>query len=297
MNFFRSSLVPFAAVLWLTYSAPACQPAPPSDPDPTGTSNLPDSTAINVSYGTHPRQKYDIYLPAKRDTNTPFLVVIHGGGWKAGQKEDMNFFVQLIRNRWKNVAIVNMNYRLASFADSIHHPQMMEDIQNAIGHVLQHRQQYYISNKAGVMGASAGGQLSMIYAYKYNHHQNIRCVVNIFGPTIINDWSWYSSNNPWLGGSVGDILAEYVGQPWDSAAYAAVSPYWQATASSQPTIAFHGSLDPIVPVYQSRWMNGRLNLLGVPNQLHEYVAFHAFDYNQSQDVANKLVSFCKQYMK
>jgi len=260
----------------------------------SGTSNLSDTTIRNVSYGSNTRQVYDIYLPSRRDSNTPVVLLIHGGAWKAGQKEDMNNYVNLIRSKWNNVAVVNMNYRLASNINNIHHNEIMADIQAATNHVIQNKNSYQISSRFGVAGASAGGQLGMIYAYKYN--PAIKCVGNIFGPSIINDWSWYNSTNPWLGGYTGDILTEYVGQTWDTTAYKAVSPYSNITATSTPTIIFHGNLDPIVPVYQSQWMHNKLNTIGVPNQYHEYVAFHGFDDTQNNDVVIKLVDFFKTHI-
>lgn len=258
------------------------------------TPTLPDTTILNVSYGTHQRQIYDIYLPQNRDTTTPIIVMIHGGAWKAGQKEDLNSYFNLIKSKWPQTAIVNMNYRLASNTENIHHNQIIDDINSLINHLKDKKQFYGVSSKIGMMGASAGGQLAMIYAYKYNN--SIKCVGNIFGPGIINDWSWYNSTNLWLGGYTGNILAEYVGQPWDSLAYKAVSPYWQVKSTSAPTIIFHGNLDPIVPVYQSQWLNGKLNTLGVTHQYHEYIAFHSFDNTQSDDVMNKLVAFFKTYL-
>jgi acetyl esterase/lipase len=260
-----------------------------------GTSNLTDTTMLNVSYGSHIRQVYDVYLPKNRDTNTPVILMIHGGAWKAGQKEDFNYYRDLIKAKWNNVAIVNMNYRLASNTNNIHHNEILADISSVVNQINFNQSNYQISKNIGVVGASAGGQLAMIYAYKYN--SNIKCVGNIFGPSIINDWSWYNSTNLWLGAYTGDILTEYIGQTWDTTAYKAVSPYWNINNNSQPTITFHGNLDPIVPVYQSQWMNGKLNNLGVTNQYHEYLAFHSFDNTQSDDVINKLVAFFKIHVK
>jgi len=259
----------------------------------TNNGNLTDITMVDVSYGDHQMQKYDIHLPAGRDSNTPVLLMIHGGAWKAGQKEEFNYYVGLIKKKWSDVAIVNMNYRLASNTDNIHHSEIMSDINMAIKDVLDNLKEYKISSKMGVIGASAGGQLAMIYTYKYNDHNNIKCVASIFGPTIIKDWSWYNSTNIWLGGKVGDILTEYVGQTWDDAVYESVSPYWNISSTSQPTILFHGNIDPIVPVYQSQWMNGKLNTLNVTHEYHEYFALHGFDNTQSEDIISKLVSFFK----
>jgi len=265
--------------------------------NPLGGSSLSDTTLVNVSYGSHQRQKYDIHLPANRDNSTPIILMLHGGAWKAGQKEDFNSYIKIIQSKWSNVAFVNMNYRLASNVDNIHHNEIMDDINMAISHVLDNLNNYQISSNTGIVGVSAGGQLAMIYAYKYNNHNNIKCVASIFGPSIINDWTWYNTNNIWLGANVGDILTEYVGQPWDSTLYESVSPYWNITSSSQPTILFHGNLDPIVPVYQSQWMNGKLNTLNVTHEYHEYIAFHSFDNVQSEDVINKLVSFFSVHIK
>ncbi len=265
--------------------------------DSIGNSALTDTIIVDVSYGNNSRQKYDIYLPAGRDNNTPVILMIHGGAWKAGQKEEFNSYIGLIKKKWSNVAIVNMNYRLASNPNNIHHNEIMDDIKKTIGDVIAQQNKYKISQKMGIVGASAGAQLAMIYAYQQNDFKNISCVASFFGPTIINDWAWYNTTNIWLGGKVGDILTEYVGQTWNETAYKNVSPYWNISSESQPTILFHGSVDPIVPVYQSQWMNGKLGTLNVTHEYHEYLAFHGFDNAQSEDVISKMVTFFKTNLK
>lgn len=272
----------------------SCTGENPIDTDP-GTSTLNDSTILNEPYGSNQRQKYDIYLPANRDNNTPVILMIHGGGWKTGQKEDLNPYVNLIKSKWSSVALVNMNYRLASNANNIHHNEIIADIDAAVNHVKANIARYQISTTMGVMGHSAGGNLAMIYAYKYNN--DIKCVGDLAGPCNLFDWDFYSSFNPWVGDSVSAVMTEYVGQPWDSTAYTAVSPYWNVDAGSQPTIIFHGQLDFVVPPYQSQWMRSKLNSLGVTNEYHEYpLASHAFD-NEKDDAMNKLVAFFKTHVK
>jgi acetyl esterase/lipase len=256
---------------------------------------LTDTVFTEVAYGAHTRQTYDIYLPENRNASTPVVLMIHGGAWSGGHKSDLLGYVNLLRTKWPEAAVVNMNYRLASNEEGIHHPQLMEDIAAVLADVRAHASAYTISDNIAIMGFSAGAQLAMIHAYAYD--AEVACVGSIFGPSIINDYAWYSSFNIWLGTSVEDVLTEYVGMPWDSAAYSAVSPYWNVTQNSQPTILFHGSLDPIVPVYQSQWMHGKLNTLGVTNEYHEYLAFHAFDANQNNDVMNKLVAFFQNHIE
>lgn len=283
-------------ILGLGFFGVSCKKETNPTPSPSPGSSLSDTSFLEVSYGSHSRNVYDIFLPKGRDSLSPVVLMLHGGAWKAGRKEDMQGMVNLVKKAWPQAAIVNMNYRLASNTDSIHHPEIMNDISAAIQHIVSNKANYQISSKIGIMGSSAGGQLAMIYAYKYNTQQNIHCVGNIFGPSIINDWTWYNSTNIWLGGKVGDILTEYVGSPWDSTLYKSVSPYWNISASTPPTIGFHGSLDPIVPVYQSQWLKTKLSAFGVANEYHEYLAFHSFDQTQSADVVAKLVAFFKTHL-
>ena len=288
-----NTAIAYLLIIVVFFSCTKNTNSPDTVPVPTSKK---DTALLNVSYGTHPRNVYDIYLPASRDTtNTAIILMIHGGAWKAGQKEDLNAYLNMLKAKWPGVALVNMNYRLASNANKTHHNEILADISTAVSHIIENRKKYQVADKMGVVGVSAGAQLSMIYAFKYNN--KIKCVGSIFGPTIINDWNWYNSSNPWLGGYVGDVLAEYVGKPWDTTAYKAVSPFWNVSSTTQPTIIFHGNLDPIVPVYQSQWLRSKLNTLGVPNQYHEYVAFHSFDDTQSDDVLTKLAAFFKTYLK
>jgi acetyl esterase/lipase len=254
-----------------------------------------DTVLLNVKYGNHPRQIMDIHLPADRDSSTPVIMIIHGGAWIEGKKEDMNPFVNIIKRKWKNCAIANMNYRYASLKESIHHDQMMNDIHSAFIQLKEKKEQLGISSKYAICGASAGGHLAMIYAYTRN--SEIKCIGNIFGPSNIRDWDWYASFNVFLGSKVGDILTEYVGKSWDTTAYATVSPITYIQSKTPPTITFHGSLDPIVPMYQSQYLHGILTASGVPNAFHQYLAYHGFDNAQSDDVAKKMVTFMKSHIQ
>lgn len=64
---------------------------------------------INLEYGSESLQKYDIYLPQNRSLEAKVLIVIHGGGWKAGNKSEMAGFKDFIRDQLPAIAVVNMN--------------------------------------------------------------------------------------------------------------------------------------------------------------------------------------------
>jgi acetyl esterase/lipase len=86
---------------------------------------------LNVSYGSDSDQKFDLYLPKNRSTATKVMILVHGGGWSAGDKEDMNAFKDIIRLDLPNLAIVNLNYRLAD-ANNKPYPMQIEDLTSVI---------------------------------------------------------------------------------------------------------------------------------------------------------------------
>lgn len=259
----------------------------------TPSSNY-QTTIIDTAYGTHSKQKMDIYLPYNRNSTTPIVFMIHGGAWEAGDKSDMNVIKDQIKNKWPEAAVVNINYRLTSDS-TIHHTEIMNDIQSALNFVVNNQSILQVSNKFYMVGASAGGQLAMLYTYQYNTNNYVKAVANYFGPSLISDWSWYNSFNIWLGVSVKDILIKYTGSTWDNTLYDAVSPYKIVNSSSKPTIAFHGTLDVIVPIYQNQWMHSKLDSLGVTNEYYEYVDGHGFNSENYSNSAQKMVTFFKRH--
>src|SRR6218665_1017571 len=82
--------------------------------------DLAASTQLNVAYGSDAAQKADIYLPANRSiTSTKVMIMIHGGAWSGGDKTDFSQFVDTLKHRLPDYAIVNINYRLASGSNNL----------------------------------------------------------------------------------------------------------------------------------------------------------------------------------
>lgn len=79
-----------------------------------------DVVLENQSYGSHERNKIDVYLPAGRNTSkTKILVLIHGGGWIGGDKSDFSEIqnkdnLEVLKKEFPNVAVFSFNYRLAT---------------------------------------------------------------------------------------------------------------------------------------------------------------------------------------
>ncbi|HMI06658.1 MAG TPA: alpha/beta hydrolase, partial [Flavobacterium sp.] len=251
-----------------------------SDDDHSETLKAQDT--MNVSYGPDSEQTYDLYLPEGRSSSyTKVLILVHGGGWSAGAKEDMNYAVPVIKLQFPNYAIVNMNYRLAT-GTSPAYPKQTDDIASVIAHLESHSADYGISNQYAFFGVSAGAHLSMLYAYRFDTAHHVKAVCSVVGPTDFNDPAYADSELqttllPYL---TGDITAEFLTE---------VSPVGNVSAQSPPTIQFLGNQDPLIPVTQGTRLEAALDGFGVSNELYYYEAGHGnFSIADTQDIYGKL---------
>ena len=97
------------------------QPAKPSTAGGAKTqakkaakASLPTPTLANVAYGSHERQVLDFWK-AKSATPTPVLFFIHGGGWVASDKSQVED-ADLDKYLAAGVSVVSINYRYATQA-------------------------------------------------------------------------------------------------------------------------------------------------------------------------------------
>jgi acetyl esterase/lipase len=162
--------------------------------DDAATDNTTQLDLKDVAYGADPLQKMDVYLPAGRSqANTYTLVMVHGGSWAGGDKADFNADITNVRSMLGNYAIFNINYRLAN-GSSVTLPQLVADVDAAFEFIAGKAAHYNINTgKMAVMGASAGGHLALLKAYKSNTNGRIKAVVDLFGPT---DLAWMYTNHP-----------------------------------------------------------------------------------------------------
>lgn len=263
-----------------------------------GTGLLPERIILDTAYGSDSYQKMDIYLPAGRTAATKVVIFIHGGGWESGSKSDPEYaqMKNLLRQKWPEAAVATINYRLTS-NPAVHYSEIMNDISAAVNLMVTNKTNFAVSDTLVMMGASAGAHLAMLYTYKNNTNNYVRCVGDFFGPAKLSDWSWYNSYNIWVGKAVKDILTQYNNSAWNEPLYDSNSPYSVATAQSKPTIIFHGNLDVIVPLYQSQWLRTRLITLGVANEYYEYFDGHGFNYSNTSDAMEKAVKFFKLHLQ
>ncbi|MCK5814668.1 MAG: alpha/beta hydrolase [Flavobacteriaceae bacterium] len=247
----------------------------------------------DVAYGTDSDQVYDIYLPAGRSKlTTKTFILIHGGSWISGDKDDMTNFVTLLKTNFPDYAIVNINYRLANVGISPF-PMQTIDIQSVLGHLKNNSDTYQIKQKYAFIGASAGAHLAMLYSYKYDRNSVTEMVCSIVGPTNFTDPSYLDDPE------YSDILMAFkyatgVDIFENPSFYEDFSPFHAVTEIAPPTILFYGGKDDLVPTSQGVNLNTKLTELDV---VHEFIFYenegHGWTGPNLSDTYTKLVNFTK----
>jgi len=120
-------------------------------------SSLTVKRNIPYSEPAHERQVLDVYA-AKTAKNLPVVFWIHGGGWQAGDKSDVQMKPQVFMD--KGFVFVSTNYRLLPSVDMA---TIVRDIAKSIHWVHDHIAEHGGDPKRIlVMGHSAGAQLAAL---------------------------------------------------------------------------------------------------------------------------------------
>jgi acetyl esterase/lipase len=251
---------------------------------------LAEQNMMNVSYGTDAAQNMDVYLPAGRTpAATKVIVLIHGGAWSSGDKTDFTPYVDTLKRRLPGYAIFNINYRLAAIGSN-NFPTQEMDVKAAIEFIAGKTNEYNISQKFVLLGASAGGHLALLQGYKYNSPIQVKAIVDFFGPTDMTDLY----NNPGCPFIPSSTIAMIVGATptTNPTLYQQSSPINYVTAQSAPTIILQGGVDPLVSPSQSVTLNTKLQTMGV---VHQYVFYpsegHGWTGANLSDSFDKIAAF------
>lgn len=118
--------------------------------------------------------------------NRPAILIIHGGGWSAGSKNDMVYRTLMIDYAMKGYVVANMNYRLVQEAPM---PACIDDVKAAVNWMKANAQRLGIDpDRIGTYGHSAGGHLSLMAGLT----AGVACAAGGAPPTEIGN-----PNIPW----------------------------------------------------------------------------------------------------
>lgn len=118
----------------------------------------------------------------------PAVVLIHGGGWKSGNKNQMHLMAQEIAS--KGYSCFSVEYRLSPEAK---YPSAIFDVKNAIKYIKKNANKFNVNpNKIAVLGCSSGGQIAALVGTTNNNsafedgkglnqNSNVQAIVDIDG--------------------------------------------------------------------------------------------------------------------
>jgi pectinesterase len=211
--------------------------------------------------------KADVYYPKKKiKGNYPGVILIHGGGWRSGDKSQTNSMAIALAN--EGYVAVCVEYRLSLEAKF---PEAVYDIKSAIRWMRANSKKFNLdSEKIATLGMSAGGQLATLVGFTSfnkayedaigNPKQSsaIQAVVNIDGTLSFHhpESQEGAATVLWLNGTY-----EEIPKVWESA-----SPLDQVTKHSPPIVFINSS----IPRYHA----GRDDVVKKLNSFHIYSEVH-----------------------
>jgi acetyl esterase/lipase len=212
-------------------------------------------------------QRLDLCIPDGRGP-FPAVVIVHGGGWAAGDKEDPNEVQPILPALTKGrIAWFTINYRLSRQA---RYPACVEDVEAAVQFVRAHASAYRLDpSKIALSGDSAGGHLvSMVAVRATPDHpeRRLAAVICFYGANdLVEDSFRRNGPSPSLQ-ALFRIPPGTLDRPTVQLLQDA-SPLAFVTPQLPPFLLLHGTADASVDYPGSVIWQEDLTALGVPCRL------------------------------
>jgi len=233
----------------------------------------------------------DVYQPARKGKNRPAVVVVHGGGWTAGDK---SWFAQQGNQlAERGFVAFSINYRLAPAHT---YPAAVEDVEAAVEWVRKHAKEYGVEAKRiGTLGGSAGGHLVGMLATagkgSLTAGHRVAAAVSWSGPMD------FVSLAPVAATNAGRSFSTFLGCLPDACpdTYAAASPVTHVDKTDAPMLIVNSTME-LVPQSQADAMKAALDKAGVANQAI-ILPGRAHSRAYSNHVWDQTVTFFENYLK
>lgn len=244
------------------------------DRNPPVPSEIRYEPGVTYARASGRELKLDLYFPPghRKDRPRPVFVLIHGGGWKSGDRADYRPYA--IKVAKAGYVVASLSYRLSGEAKF---PAQIRDVNAALRTLAARSVEYGIDpDRFAIMGGSAGGHLAMLAGYASGDPEfrpesdpeleiaggaqavnyKIAAVFNFYGPSDLT--TEFARSLPVVRQLIGESFDE------DAESYRKASPLYRVSAASPPSLVVHGSLDETVPVAQSDILAERLHWVRVP---------------------------------
>lgn len=213
----------------------------------------------DVRYGGESsRNALDLYLSDARNGPQPLVILVHGGGFRAGDKARPRYLDDFLA---AGFAVASINYRLSGEAKW---PAQLTDVTSAVRFLRNNAEDFGIDpGRIAMFGESAGGHLTATSTIDLASQGEsiIRAAVVWFGPvnfsTMDNDMAQSGqgrSNTDGQGSPESGLIGAPVGDNPDLAWSASPLALLEALpdgARLPPILIMHGAKDPLIAARQS----------------------------------------------
>jgi acetyl esterase len=247
----------------------------------------------DVVYRTVDRDQLglDVYRPAKKGKDRPAVVIIHGGGWRMGDKA--LFAQQGNQLAERGFVAFSVNYRLAP-AHS--YPAAVDDVEAAVEWVRKHAKEYGVDpERIGALGGSAGAHLTGLLATvgkgSLEKGHRIAAAVSWSGPMD------FVSLAPAATAAPDGSIPTFLGCTPDACpdTYAEASPITHVDKTDAPMLLVNSTME-LVPQSQTDAMKAALDEAGVANEAI-ILPGRAHSRAYSNRIWDQTVAFLENYLK
>lgn len=176
----------------------------------------------------------DAYVPEGQGP-FPAVVIVHGGGWEAGDKITYvsPVFAPLAQ---AGFAWFSIDYRLTPY---VHVPEQLDDVRNAVRFVRQHAGWFHVDpDRIALLGESASGQLVAQVASMPCAGCEVQAVVSFYGVYNFERWK----NDPDFQRMLPRMFEDQT-----AATLRQYSPLFHSSASLPPILIVQGTGDELYP--------------------------------------------------
>ena len=260
------------------------------------------STQIDLVYAKvgDVELKLDMSRPTDGDGPFPAVLVIHGGAWRSGNKEQTRGALTEFAKH--GYVAVSPQYR---FCPKETFPAQIHDVKAAVRWLKSHAKDYKLDpDHIGAVGFSAGAHLSLMLGLTGPNDglegetsegapdTRIHAVVNYFGPTDLAAADIPEVSAPLIRDFLGGTPEE---KPKEAAQ---ASPLTYVSKGDAPVLTFHGTKDPLVPHTQAVKLADALTAAGVPGRVELLVgAGHGWGGKELDHTMAETFAFFKRYLE
>lgn len=223
---------------------------------------MPDGFSVRtLPYGALPAEEGDLYIPAKRDGKTPLALAIHGGGFRAGKREDWAGVVRFLAVEC-GFAVYNIDYPLSGRGENLW-PLPVQSTERAAHFLLSERfkEEYpFFEDKIAIVGGSAGGFLAL-WAGLSLKGRAVKQIVSVSGiADPLPDFTLHPGR-----------YENFFGKSPDAALLESAFPPVPEEAEEIPPILFtHAIEDEVVPLASPMALIEKLRLAGGKPETYFY---------------------------